>query len=626
MNIIAQITLSGDRHAVARSLDAVSDLGEWRSRSITVGDWVVVLRRQLMDGALAGSTGFGKWSSGLFAWTGRVRNREQVALKLGLTASASIAELLGAALDRWGATVMDHLTGAISLAVVDQRQRRLLWFRDHFGRVPVMRSEFAGGRLWIATTLCAFDDGSKMSQHEVHEGRLAKFLMRLDDSSDQDFFQGVCRIKPGTVACIELGRLLDLEVSSYWEPTVKKAMGERFFYRRVRRMVTDIVEQNVGRNERCCVSLSSGLDSTLLMASWVKLYQEQRVSQPPAAATQAFPNHPETDESTDVQRLADEWRIELAVEIMEDVPPLDSLGPYQDFWGYGPCFHPGETYETEFDRRIAKGSGRSVVISGVGGELLFPLGTHQKLRAAQVRCRQFRDRDACKVVAHLLRDASARNRLWSPQAGRFAKSVLPFELQWRLRSARRRLQERRGRARKGWWTTRTLRLGYMDLRPSTSPLNSWSWELACRMGWRKQLRSGVRRSYPYLVPTLFELASRVPNLNLLPWSMVGYRSTIRRLLGGILPEQLRHRKKHGLFEGFIWEGFLRNEREVRKILHLPHLQEEALVNQARVRRQWEISRKRLLLGSGVSSGQMMGSLAFWAPLSSEIWLRACGTG
>lgn len=624
MNIIVQVHRGRSRERFFAA-DAAAHLAPWRTRRCALGCWQVRVDVQPYSIGGRSVTGLVPWRDGLFAWTGRFENLASLAAALGLGAGVSHQTLLAAGCERWGSAILNRLRGRFAAVVISEPRQRVVWRRSEFGLVPSLFDRSSPRAMWIATCFCAAEG---RTSPRVNARRLAHYLTRRHDESRADFIVPTERLLPGETLDLELrGEPIYSFEESTPPVTNRPQDSSEAHFSEVRSRLAESLKEALSGARSPVLSLSGGLDSALLLAQWRGLVDAGHRVPAPRTATMSFPGVPATDESRDAAALAREFDAPLQVVELSGSVPLQTLEPYHDYWGYGPCFHAGELHETRFGEAVRQRFGADVLINGVGGEEIYPLGRLQGLEMLVERCRIDPGVAPLRDVVEFVWAGGGSVELVRSWLRRSADARLNPGARRMLRGLFRTTRDLRGISTAGWCSNRALALTD-GVGPQTTrlPWRAWGWEYSTRMQWRLQMRAGLRRALPIVSYGVTAAGAGLPSAHLIAEKRAGaWRLPMRRLVAGFVPERARARPKTGLFTPVVWEAFYKRADLIDRLMKFDHLGAHQLVDAEPMNRFW----RGFVDARGETTGPLdppMGGMPFWAPLSAEIWLDAAVRG
>ncbi|MDD5208705.1 MAG: asparagine synthase (glutamine-hydrolyzing) [Elusimicrobiales bacterium] len=166
-----------------------------------------------------------------------------------------------------GEKCLDRLNGMFALAVWDARKEELFIARDRAGVKPLFYSD-TGGTLCFASevkSLLAFKGVSRELDHQA----LANYLSFYYISSPRSIFKQIRRLPQGHYIKVKGGKA---EVRQYWHYRFRpEKMTEREAEERIEAALLNSVRRQLVSDVPLGVFLSSGLDSTAIVAMMSKL-------------------------------------------------------------------------------------------------------------------------------------------------------------------------------------------------------------------------------------------------------------------------------------------------------------------------------------------------------------------
>jgi asparagine synthase (glutamine-hydrolysing) len=163
--------------------------------------------------------------------------------------------------EQWGEDCVHHLNGMFAFAVWDQRRRRLLLARDHYGVKPIYYS-LDGDRLVFGSEIKALEAVRPGSMRVDLDG-LGLALRYGFIPSPHTFFAGVAKLGPGHVLTYEAGHV---EVRHYAvPPAVDRGLREGEVIEELRARIRGAVERQLMSDVPVGALLSGGIDSTAVV-------------------------------------------------------------------------------------------------------------------------------------------------------------------------------------------------------------------------------------------------------------------------------------------------------------------------------------------------------------------------
>lgn len=205
----------------------------------------------------------------LFTGDLRLDNRTDLAAKLDISFDdrqrISDSELVLGAYRRWGVQCSRHLLGDFAFAVWDQRQRRLLLVRDHFGVRPLFYAK-VGSSFFFASAMRGLLDLPDFPL-DLDETMLARYLIYASCSAGPTPYRAIKSLVPSHTMVIEADG--EPRIEPYWKPDPGRRVhykDERDYVDRYRELLSEAVATRIDAGSRVGVLVSGGLDSSAITA------------------------------------------------------------------------------------------------------------------------------------------------------------------------------------------------------------------------------------------------------------------------------------------------------------------------------------------------------------------------
>ncbi|MDH3255142.1 MAG: asparagine synthase-related protein [Acidobacteriota bacterium] len=275
---------------------------------------------------------------------------------------AGDAELLLYAYATWGVGFLERIIGDFAFVLWDQRQRRLLWARDHFGVKPLFWARI-GEELVIGNTIDTIRLHPEISD-ELDDVAVAD-LLTVDFLHDAEatIFRDVRRVPPATVLSWEGGTPAAHE---YWTlPTESPIHYSREveYLDHFNRVFSSAVRDRM-RARTIGISMSGGIDSTTVAATAMRIAAEMAESPSIKAFTIVYERLFDDQERYWTRLAAEHLRLPVHWTIADDYPLMD-LSTGSD----GGDREAGAGADTLFDaqsRAVAEHT--RVLLTGYGGD------------------------------------------------------------------------------------------------------------------------------------------------------------------------------------------------------------------------------------------------------------------
>jgi len=276
--------------------------------------------------------------------------------------SASDTEVIVEAYKAWGTECFSRLNGMWAMALYDFRNKHLIISRDRLGEIPLYWTKIQDS-VYFASEIKALLEVYNWS---VNESSIYPYLVDgLQDLHDETFFEGIFSFSAATWAVVEPN--FPNTVQPYWKAP-RKRFGEhqvsvREAIRDIRDTLQDAVRIRLRADVPCCLTLSGGLDSSVLVAL------AARCSGAPVIAHTIRFSEKQWDETPFAAAVARYCGAEHRI-----IDP-----PLQNFWREilpftyltEEPYHAPNIYARQLVHRAMRSEGFKVVLAGEGGDTLF---------------------------------------------------------------------------------------------------------------------------------------------------------------------------------------------------------------------------------------------------------------
>ena len=478
----------------------------------------------------------------------------------------SPAEAILAAYRTRGTAFLQGLTGRFALAIWDSPARRVTLAIDRMG---IQRLTFArlGDGLVFSSSAAAVAAVPGVDS-SLRPQALFDFLLLHMVPAPNTVFAGVSKLRPGTCAILEDGRI---RIERYWVP--RFAADSRASCPELREKLMDALHVGVAAcqpDNATGAFLSGGLDSSTVTGMLA------RVS---GKAPQTFSIGFGLDEFDELKYARVASRHFSAEPHEYEVTPDDIVEAFMDI--AGACDEPfgnSSAVPTYLCARLAKQSGITHLLAGDGGDELF--GGNERYARQRI------------FEAYYQIPAVIRRGLVEPLVSR----VHPESRIKPLRKARSYVDQARipmPERLESWNYMYRIDLGSMlksDFRAAVDPrapistmaevyaaapserllhrmlFYDWHYTLAdndlIKVGSMCEL-AGVNVSYPMLDPRVIALSLEVPAR--IMQKGLELRSFYRQAMRGFLPDSILEKKKHGF--GLPFGTWLKTHEGLRKLIY-----------------------------------------------------------
>ena len=216
----------------------------------------------------------------LFAASGRLDNRSELALALALslTPSLSDAALMRAAYDKWHDAAADKLLGDWAFVAYHPRENQLTVARDQLGYTSIYY--YFDGRTLLISSLIDPILAFARDTLRVNADLLisSQLLLKIGDvDASHTYYQDIFRLPPGHILQWHAGRL---STTRYWHP---EAIAEIWrssvttYADELRALLESAVSARLRSHTPVASMLSGGLDSSSVTCLAAKMLQTQNL-------------------------------------------------------------------------------------------------------------------------------------------------------------------------------------------------------------------------------------------------------------------------------------------------------------------------------------------------------------
>ncbi|MEN3328107.1 MAG: hypothetical protein V7638_2914 [Acidobacteriota bacterium] len=501
----------------------------------------------------------------MLTWNGRLDNRgeliRQLRANLSYTNTITDLAIVMAAYLKWEKDCFSRLVGDFCLALWDQRLRALYLVRDAVGTRALKYHVDSRRIVWSTETaaLLALQDRA----WEIDEEYIAG-AMSLGPTSELTPYKNILSVKPAHV--ITVNATGEVRSERYWRLDPSKVITyrtEEQYQEHALEQFSEAIRCRLRSDGPVFAELSGGLDSSAIVCVADQLFKKRDVQAPGLeTVSHVFDECPTADERRYI-RLVEEQRQIPGHHIKDEdfrlLAPLPNdvaiVTPNPVTLAFG--FHSGI-------RKAMDRAGSRVLLSGLGGDQMFGgvygaypevadlfasgrlFTLHQRLRAWSKAMKR-------SYVGLLWKDAIMRQfpqRLQAITAGRAAQLPPWYNADF---SRRMKLPQRMVAKELRSFPTHSSRdqaRGFLSVVKSIS---------SC---WRTE-QFGIDVTYAFAHRPLVEFLQAIPLDQLMrPGEN---RVVMRRMLAGILPDEIAARRTKGNPREVIFRAIARESGRLRSV-------------------------------------------------------------
>jgi len=208
----------------------------------------------------------------------------------------SDTEVIVHSYEEWGDECTQRFNGMFAFALWDGRRRRLLIARDHLGVKPLYYTYLGDKVLFASEIKCLLVDPE--CPREVNLEALSQLFTLRYVPSPLTLFQGIYKLPPGHQMVAQSS---GVHIQRYWTstPQIRRGVSQADLIEEYRALVKDAVRLQMRSDVPVGLFLSSGIDSSCLLALMSKI-SNQRVR----TFTIGFADGEDSNETDDARRTA----------------------------------------------------------------------------------------------------------------------------------------------------------------------------------------------------------------------------------------------------------------------------------------------------------------------------------
>jgi asparagine synthase (glutamine-hydrolysing) len=338
--------------------------------------------------------------------------------------SNSPREILLAALEQWGPDGLARVRGSFAFAALNFHRRSLILARDAFGTRPLFYSRPDSTGLFFSSQIAALLELTSVAP-KVNRASLYRYLAHnIMDHAPETFFAVISQVPPGHYLEARLDKPSEFSVTPYRRVVpVQTKLSFEEAAECLRELVVRSVTSQVGVQNSLGAAHSGGFDSSFVIAAFERAHPDAQMplyTCVPLVKNGAFSQ----SEEAWADLAASDFRSSInKVRVSAEALPgeFDSLICLHE----EPFSSPVVFAQLQLFR-AARDNGVRMMLSGQGGDTLFPTSADQLFRAVLAHLRRGRWENATalfEAVAHLPQGSSR-------QLARAAtRTVLPGSLQ-----------------------------------------------------------------------------------------------------------------------------------------------------------------------------------------------------
>lgn len=257
---------------------------------------------------------------------------------------------------RWDMSFINKLRGMFSIVIFDNKKKKVLFFRDHFGQKPLFYS-FHNKGLIISSEIK--DILFIKKKNELNQKTIEKYLIRgWTDDTDETFFKNIYRLPAASYG--EYSKK-GFKIEKYWKLKYKNNDYNK-------NDLKDVFKENIKLHLRSDVPLAFTLSSGMDSSSILRTALDCDISKYKAFSIKTNYDD-ETDETNIIKKFVNKHGLNhqfLRFDYNNYPYLLEELIQNQD----EPINHPSFIYQYLLRKEITK-QGFKVLLTGEGGDEVF---------------------------------------------------------------------------------------------------------------------------------------------------------------------------------------------------------------------------------------------------------------
>ena len=478
---------------------------------------------------------------------GRLDNREELIDLLGCERTVSDTRLVLEAVSRWDVDAPAKMLGDFAFVAWNSTRRRALLARDHMGIRPLHFTRT------LRRTICGSDLPHVLADRSVtrrpNTRVVAQHLACAMANDSATLYEDVFRVPPAHVVALEDDRVT---IHRYWSAEPRRRVfyrSDREYAAHCRELLVRSVAARMRSRQPVAVTLSGGIDSSSVALSASLLVRDQPR---PRLFSMVFPDHPESDERTYIDAVAERCGTRPVL-----VPPATAernLCERARAWMHLPSMAADSMAQGMWNAMSAHG--HRVALTGAGGDFAYAGSIFHfadLLRSGRLLAFARRYRDNAHV-----HDTGQGTWAWL-QAGVWP--ALPLPLKRALRPAARRMGSRVGLTGGPAWLRLPLeqpreperpRGGLFAVEDLVRSLTGGLHSFFLETGERASAEASIEARHPLLDVRLTEFVLAIPEEQRQRGPILKY--VLRKALEPELPDILATRTTKGDFAHCVWDA------------------------------------------------------------------------
>jgi asparagine synthase (glutamine-hydrolysing) len=257
----------------------------------------------------------------------------------------------------WGVNFIKKLRGMFSIVIIDNRLKKVLFFRDHFGQKPLFYTFYKDGIILSSEIKDIIKFTKKFS---INKKIVEKYLLRSwTDDNKQTFFKDIYSLEPASVGIFSKNLF---KIEKYWnlDITQKKIYNKDEFSE----IFNNTIKLHLRSDVPVAFALSGGIDSSSIVKTSLQFNLKKFKT---FSIIPKFKN--ENNESDLINQFVKSNKINhqnFGFNLQKNDNILEDIISVQD----EPLNNPTFIYQYLLRKKISE-SGFKVLLTGEGGDEVF---------------------------------------------------------------------------------------------------------------------------------------------------------------------------------------------------------------------------------------------------------------
>jgi len=297
----------------------------------------------------------------------RIDNRDELIPTLNLNGrpreTIPDSEIILAAYEKWGEQCPEKLLGDFSFAIHDKRKQIIYCARDPIGIKPFYYYFKEGKFRWSSEPKAIYED--KAISKEPNLPLICLYLLNRFDEKEETLYKDIYRLPPSHFMVLENGQI---RKDQYWDIDPNYSIRyktDQEYAERFLELFKEVIRVRLRSNGPVGALLSGGLDSSSIVCTAQKLYQEKSILNNEFETFSIIFDRLPCDERFYIGEVVRKWNIKANYFPYEKYFPSIVFEQNEQYFDLG-YFPTLISYAQPFG--VAQQKGTKVMLYGIGGD------------------------------------------------------------------------------------------------------------------------------------------------------------------------------------------------------------------------------------------------------------------